>query len=216
MDGLENLGENLVRLATSLKTMEATLPAHPSDFGFGEAMAKLAEAFGTAFRQAHPVLLSSEEAFVELVAGSEPQDWTNDVGEEHLREAGALVHEGILCSQEIVLLLARIASAGRVNAPMTRQVLQPSLSGFAESTSVIGWELKGISHEFQAEVKLLGRAPRNLKDLGTGSRALAADMANAAGRLRLARREWFRIDHRLASATGAGAAGASREPLPTR
>jgi hypothetical protein len=203
VDGLDNLGENLVRLSTALKGLEETPAAMASDATFAEATGSLAEAFALAFRQAHPVLVSTEDSFVLLTAESAPQTWAADVGEESPHQAGALVHEAILCSQEIVSLLVRIAQAGRLNAGLTRRLLQPALPKLADSASVIGWELKGICHEFQAEVKLLRTPPVTLKDLGAGARALARDMADAAGRLRTLRKDWFRTDHRLTAATGA-------------
>lgn len=214
MDGLDNLGENLIRLATSLKTLEESPVTTTSDFAFAEATGKLAEAYDRAFRQTHPVLVSSEDVFIELVADTESQSWVPGLSEERPHQAGSLVHEAILSSQEIVSLLARIAQAGRIHASMTRRLLEPSLPPFTESASVIGWELKGICHEYRAEVKLLGHAPASLKDLGAGARALATDMVDAASRLRSARREWFRIDHRLAAATGAAGGVSTSDALP--
>lgn len=213
VDGLENLGENLIRLATSLKTLEGAGEAASSDFGFAEAMAQLGETYGLAFGQAHPLLVSTEEAFVEMVAEDENPQWESEVSDDRSHQAAALVHEAILSSSEIVSLLARVAQAARVSASMTRQVLRPTLPAFTESASVVGWELKRICHEFQSEMKLLGHAPRSLADLGPGTRALALDMVEGANKLRVARREWFMIDHRLASATGAGVGGA---PSPGR
>ncbi len=203
VDGLENLGENLVRMAISLKGLEEAAPAASSDITFEGAVTKLAEAFGLAFRQAHPVLVSGENAFVQLVAEGELKSLASDLREKHPHRAGTLVHEAILCSQEMVSLMARIAQAGRANAPRTREVLQPSLPKFADSASVIGWELKSICHEFRAEVKLLGRAPTSFRDFGAGTGALVGDMMEIARKLRSARKDWFRMDHQLRAAMDA-------------
>lgn len=202
-----------MRLATSLKTLEETPSAVSNDLAFAGVIGKLAEAFGRAFRQAHPVLVASEGAFVALVAEEGPKEGVMAPSEETSRQAGALVHEAVLCSQEIASLLGRFLRAGRINPPMARRLLEPSLPPFAESLSAIGWELKGICHEYLAEVKLLGQEPTHLRDLPTGARALTHDMADVAGKLRAARKDWFRIDHRLASATGAVAGEAPGGPV---
>ena len=203
-DGLDNLGENLIRLSTALKSVEESAGSSATDASYVAGTGQLGERFGLAFRQAHPVLVSGEKAFLDLVPSGPAASLPSPTGDENPQQAHTLVHEAILASQEIVSLLERMARAGALDAAITRKILQSSLHQFAETTASVGWELKAVCHEYLAEVSLLGGAPATIEDLGPGAAGIVNDMAGAARRLRAARREWFRTDHRLAAATAAG------------
>ncbi len=201
-DGLDNLGENFIRLGTALKAIESAPESTETDTAFAGAVGQLADRFGVAFRQAQPVLVASERSFLDLVPSGEAARLPLAVGEEHPEHARTLVHEGILAAREIVSLLDRVLSAGTENPAVTRQLLEGSLRSLAESSSTVGWELKAVCHEYLSEEELAGGPPATIEGLGPGSVGLIHEMASAARRVRSARREWYRVYHRLTAATG--------------
>ncbi len=211
-DGLDNLGENLIRLSSALKTLETTPTTLSSDTAFASAIGQAAAGYARAFRQTRPVLVAVEKPFLGLVPSGPDDDLPEGADAEDLQQAHTLLHEGILASQEIVSLLERAQRASETAPAATRQILEPALAGLADSTGGAGWELRTVCHEYQAEVRLYGTPPTRLGDIGPGARGLLRDMAGAARRLRAARREWFRIDQRLAAATGVSSEPVSGAP----
>jgi hypothetical protein len=212
-EGLDNFGENLIRLGAGLKSIEESPSATGSDANFAAAIAQAAGGFRLAFRQALPVLTRGERAFLQLVPISEGAELSVHPREDSPQHAHTLVHESVLACVEVLSLLERIEYASTAQPGGARQVLQGSLSALAESTTTTGWEIRTICHEYASEVKLSGADPANLEDLGPGAVGLIHDMAVAAHRLRTVRREWYRVEQRLAAAVGAprspeGAAGA--------
>jgi hypothetical protein len=212
-EGLDNFGENLIRLGASLKAIQDSPSATGSDANFAAAVAQAATGFRLAFRQALPVLTRGERAFLQLVPTSEGMELSTHPREDSPQHAHTLVHEGVLACVEVLSLLERIDSASTTQPGGTRQVLQSALNPLSESTTSAGWEIRTICHEFASEVKLSGLEPANLEDLGPGAVGLIHDMAVAAHHLRTARREWYRVEQRLAAAVGArtgqGTAGAA-------
>ncbi len=208
-EGLENFGENLIRLGSAVKALEESWTAPGTDSEFDASTAQLASAYARAFRMAQPVLLTGEESFLALVPPEPPASLSPSDPETHLRQAHTVVHEAILGAQEIVTLMDRLAESETTDASGTRQVLHGHLGTLSESTTAVGWELKALCHEYQNEVTLAGAPPTSLLDFGPGAVGLVADMARAANHLRRARREWYRLEQRLGSARGA-AAGAGR------
>jgi hypothetical protein len=213
-EGLDNFGENLIRLGAGLKSIQESPSATGSDANFAAAVAQAATGFRLAFRQALPVLTRGERAFLQLVPISEGTELTAHPREDSPQHAHTLVHEGVLACVEVLSLLERIDYASTTQPGSARQVLQGSLAALAESTTAVGWEIRTICHEFASEVKLSGVDPANLEDLGPGAVGLIHDMAVAAHHLRAVRREWYRVDQRLVAAVasspvseGAGRAG---------
>lgn len=207
IEGLDNFGENLIRLGAALKGLEESPGTVSTDEGFRSAIGRLASSFGLAFRQAHPVLAVGEATFLALVPSDATGSLPNLAGREDPQQAHTLVHEAILGSRGTVILLDRIARAAQANPAATRQVVQPSLQALAETTTGVGWELRAVCHEFRSEVDIVGKSLMTIKDLGPGLRGLVHDMASAARQLRAARRGWFIVDQRLAASTGVQATG---------
>jgi hypothetical protein len=206
-EGLDNFGENLIRLGSGLRAIQESPSATGSDANFAAAVAQVATGFRLAFRQALPVLTRGEQAFLQLVPISEGTELSVHPREDSPQHAHTLVHEGVLACVEVLSLLGRIDSVSSTQPGSARQVLQGSLAALAESTTAAGWEIRTICHEFASEVKLSGADPANLEDLGPGAVGLIHDMAVAAHHLRAVRREWYRVEQRLA-----GAVAASRVP----
>lgn len=211
------MGENLIRLAAALKALEETPSAAPTDAAFGAAVGQLARQFALAFRQAHPVLVASEESFLDFVRPDLPGEILPNAAGENPRQAPTLVHEGILASQELVALLERLNEAAQTNAAATRQFVQASLEKLVEMATSTGWDLKGVCHEYLSEAKLAGRPPALLDYMGPGMAGLVNDMAGAARRLRSARNAWYRTGQTLAGLIGSAAevSGVARKASST-
>lgn len=204
VDGLDNLGENLIRLATSVRTIEDTPAALASDAAFAVSMGQMVSGFETAFRQAVPVLVGDEKSFLRLIPMGMASGAGSGDDSASPRQAQTLVHEGILGCQEIASLLGRVAGAAEADPAVTRQILQAALRQLSDSTAATGWDLRAVCHEYQSEVRLSGSVPMVLADLGPGAHSLMNDMARAATKMRGARREWYRLNQRLAAAIGLG------------
>jgi hypothetical protein len=203
-DVLDNLGENLIRLGTSL-TVLAETPANPTNDGaYVESLEQIATGFRLAFRQAKPALASGEVAFVQLTRGSVDElaaTQATQVGEPTAR-AQTLVHEGMLICQEMVGMLNLIEQGARSEPERTRQTFVSAVRSLAEITASAGWELRTVCHEYEAENRLLEPVAGRSREPVVASLGLLHDMAGAAQSLRLARREWFRVGQRLSSALG--------------
>ena len=217
-DVLDNLGENLIRLGTSLSVLAETPPGSSSDAAFVQSLEKVATGFRLAFRQARPALTSGESIFLQLTRASIDELAASHAltGTEHLGRAHTLVHEGVLVCQEMVTLLNLIEQGSQSDPEKTRQSFAGSLRHLAETTATAGWELRTVCHEFESEVRLVEFTGAASKILVPVSMGLLHDMANAAQSLRLARREWFRVGQRLTSALGveAGAPGMLPQTAP--
>ena len=200
-EGLENFGENLIRLGSAVKSLEESWGAPGADPEFDSSTAQLAIAYARAFRMAQPVLLTGEESFLALVPAELPAQFAPANPESHPPQAHTVVHEAILGAQEIVALMDRLAQAETSDPSGTRQVLRGHLGPLADSTAAVGWELKAVCHEYRNEVNLAGAPPTSLLDFGPGAIGLVADMARAANHLRRARREWYRLEQRIGAAT---------------
>lgn len=201
---LDNLGENLIRLGTSLTALAENPAAPTNDAAFAQAMEKAATGFRLAFRQARPALASGQSVFLQLtrasieeLAASHTVSSTEQVGRAH-----TLVHEGVLVCQEMVALLNLIEQGSQTDPERTRRAFSPSLRHLAEVTASSGWDLRSVCHEYEAEVRLAESGGTG-KDLIPASMGLLHDMASAADGLRQSRREWFRVGQRLATALGA-------------
>jgi hypothetical protein len=197
-DGLDNLGENLVRFGGALKTIGGSPASLATDASFATSIGQASTGFRVAFRQVLPVLARGETSFLQLVPAATATELSTHSREDSPLHAHTLLHEGVLACQEMVSLLERIDRTSNSQPGGTRRVLQGSLEELAESTTAIGWELRTICHEYVTEVKLAGIEPSDLEDLGPGSIGLIHDMAVAAHHLRGVRRAWFRIEQRLA------------------
>ena len=202
-EGLENFGENLIRLGSAVKSLEESWAAPGADSEFDSSTAQLASAYARAFRMAQPVLLTGEQSFLALVPAELPTPLSPTDSETNLRQAHTVVHEAILGAQEIVALMDRLTEAETNDPSGTREILHGHLGTLSDSTTAVGWELKSVCHEFRSEVALAGAPPTSLFDFGPGAVGLVVDMARAANHLRRARREWFRLEQRLRSAQGA-------------
>ena len=202
-EGLENFGENLIRLGSAVKSLEESWATPGADSEFDSSTAQLASAYARAFRMAQPVLLSGEESFLALVPAELPAPLYAPDPETNLRQAHTAVHEAILGAQEIVALMDRLTEAETSDPSGTREVLHGHLGTLSDSTTAVGWELKAVCHEYRSEVALAGAPPTSLFDFGPGAVGLVVDLARAANHLRKARREWYRLEQRLRSARGA-------------
>lgn len=207
-DVLDNLGENLIRLGTSLSALSEAPVAPSSDGAFAQSMEQIASGFRLAFRQARPILTTGEKGYVSLVRASlEELEATQVAGDaSQLARAHTLVHEGVLVCQEMVTLLNSVEHGAQTDPERTRRTFQPSLRHLAETTASAGWELRTVCHEYAAEVHLTEANGLTVKELVPASMGLLHDMAIAAHSLRVARREWFRVGQRLAVALGEGSA----------
>ena len=205
-EGLENFGENLIRLGSAVNSLEGTWAAPGNESEFDSSTAQLASAYARAFRMTEPVLLGGEQSFLALVPSELPPPLSAADPETNLRRAHAVVHEAILGAQEIVTLMDRLAEAETSDPSGTRVALHDHLRALAESTTAVGWELKAVCHEYRGEVTLAGAPPTSLLDFGPGALGLVVDMARAANHLRRARREWYRLGQQLGSTRGAAAA----------
>lgn len=212
-EGLDNFGENLVRLGTALKAISEPPAGTASDYGFWSTVGSTSAGFLVAFRQALPVLTRGERSFLQLVPTSEAAELYSHPREDSPQHAHTLLHEGVLACHEILSLLERINQTTGASPSGLREAMQTLIAELAESANAAGWEVRNVCHEFAAEVKLAGAEPANLEDLGPGAVGLIHDMAAAAHRLRRERRQWFRIEQRLKLTTESptGAAG-SRAP----
>ena len=201
---LDNLGENLIRLGTSLSALSEHPTTPPNDAGFAQSTERIATGFRLAFRQARPALSSGQKVFLQLTRASVEELATAQTvgGTEHASRAHTLVHEGILVCQEMVTLLNQVEQASQAEPESLRRTLIPSLPRLAEMTASAGWELRTVCHEYDSEVRLAESNGVSIKDLVPASMGLLHDMAVAAQGLREARREWFRVGQRLASAVG--------------
>lgn len=198
-DALDNLGENLVRLGSSLRAYEERPGGLSSDEEIVTTVDPLAVRFSAAFRQARPILEYTERYFLRLEP-SGPEGGTPPSSKEHsLRDADTLVHEAILSTQEIISLLERVVEASQVDAAKTRRILQPTLRQLSDSFVDVGWELRIVCHEFSSEVGLTASPPARLDELGAGAAVLIRDMASVARQLRSSRKLWFRIERRLSA-----------------
>jgi hypothetical protein len=204
-DVLDNLGENLVRLGTSLTALSENSSAPPNDVAFSQSMERIATGFRLAFRQARPALDASEKPFRQLTRASieELVATQGAAGAEQIGRAHTLVHEGILVCHEMVTLLNLIEHASQTDPEKTRRTFTPSLRHLAETTASSGWELRTICHEFESERGLAPRDGAATKGaIEPVSMGLLHDMAIGAHGLRVARREWFRAGQRLAVTLG--------------
>ena len=203
-DVLDNLGENLIRLGTSLSALSENPATPTNDPSFAQVMEKAATGFRLAFRQAKPALVAGQNIFLQLTRASiEELAASHTVsGIEHAGRAHTLVHEGVLVCQEMVGLLNLIEQGSQTDPERTRRAFVPSLRHLAEVTAATGWDLRSVCHEYEAEVRLAESSGVTVKDLVPASMGLLNDMGNAADGLRQARREWFRVGQRLASALG--------------
>lgn len=203
-DVLDNLGENLIRLGTSLSALAEGPAGAANDVTFAQSMERIATGFRLAFRQARPALSTGEKVFLQLARASLEEliaaqtiSGTDQVGRAH-----TLVHEGLLLCQEMVTELNRVEQAAQTYPEQTRGTFAPSLASLAETTAAAGWELRAVCHEYQAELRLAEATGLTVKDLVPASMGLLHDMASTARGLRDVRREWFRVGQRLASAVG--------------
>lgn len=213
-EALDNLGENLVRLGSSLRAHEDKPGGLSSDEEIVTTLGPLAAKFAAAFRQAQPILEYTERFFLRLEpSGPGTKPPTADT-ETLLRDADTLVHEAILSAREIVSFLDRLVEVSRVDAGRTRRILQPILHQFSDSVVNVGWELRTVCHEFSSEVNLTGSPPAHLEELGVGATVLTRDMVSTARQLRSSRKLWFRTEQRLAAipvSVPAGGRAGSRE-----
>lgn len=212
-DVLDNLGENLIRLGTSLTALAEgpTVPAN--DAAFAPAIERIASGFRLAFRQARPLLTSGEKVFLQLARASvEELASSHSAGvTEPIARAHTLVHEGVLVCQEMVAVLNTVEQAAQTDPDATRQTFTPALGHLAETTAAAGWELRTVCHEYVAEVRLAETTGMTIRELVPASMGLLHDMAAVADGLRTARREWFRIGQRLQAALRAD----SQKSLPS-
>lgn len=201
---LDNLGENLIRLGTSLSALAEAPPATTSEATFAQGMEKTASGFRLAFRQARPALAAGERVFLQFVRASLEELLTShSVSEsEEVARAHTLVHEGVLVCQEMVMALNQVEHAAQTDPQGVRRTFAPSLRVLAETTASAGWEVRTVCHEYAAEVHLSETKPSGVKELVLASMGLLYDMTAAAGSLRSARREWFRVGERLAATLG--------------
>lgn len=206
-DVLDNLGENLIRLGTSLSALGEGPGSPTTDAIFSQAMERAASGFRLAFRQARPALAAGEKVFLQLVrASTEELAASHSIGEANqVARAHTLVREGVLVCQEMVTLLNTVEHAAQTDPEPIRRTFAPSLRTLAESTASAGWELRTVCHEYSAELRLAETSGITVKELIPASMGLLHDMASAAESLRGARREWFRVGQRLAVALGEGA-----------
>jgi hypothetical protein len=199
---LDNLGENLIRLGTSLSALADNPSTATDDAAFAQGMEGIASGFRLAFRQARSAMVSGEKVFLQLVRASTEElvasQATADPAE--IGPAQTLVHEGVLVCQEMVTLLNEIEHGAQTDPGRTRQTFAPSLGQLAESTASAGWELRAVAHEYVAEVHLAETTGVTQKELVPASMGLLHDMTATARSLRGARKEWFRVGQRLASA----------------
>lgn len=202
LGGLDNLGNNLIRLGSSLKSLERDSVTLRIDTAFAASVRQLGQLFSPAFRQAYQVLLANEEAFVSVATYSSPGTPPKTEEGSHPEQARTLVHEAILGARELVLFLSRVQRAVSVDATMGRQILQESLHSLGGSLVSTGWAVRHVCQEYDAELGLLGHAPGNLGEFGPGAVGLVHDMGRTARQLRSARREWFVVDQRIAAALG--------------
>ncbi len=205
VDGLDNLGENLIRLATGFEGLDRSAAAVPDDVQFARSLSEIASGFRVAFRQAQPVLLNEEANFLSLVPAAPETSLAAAAPGDDVRRAHTLVHEGVLAAHGMLSLLDGFLRSGSSQPAALRRTIQPALRSLAESSSVVGWELRAVCHEYRTEVRLAGESPETLTDLTPGWVGLIHDMSATARRLRLSRREWFRTNRQLASASGFGA-----------
>jgi hypothetical protein len=201
-EGMDNLGENLVRLGTALKAIEGSPSTSSTDASFAASMEQVVTGYRVAFRQTLPVLVRSERSFLHLVPASLAAELSTHPREDSPQHAHTFLHEGILACQEIASLLDRVDRSCQAQPGDTRLVLQSSLAPLSDSTASVGWEIRTICHEYESEVQLAGIEPEALDDFGAGSVGMIHDLAAAAHHLRSARREWFRVEQRLAAAVG--------------
>ena len=201
-EGLENLGENLMRLSSAVQPLRVSLESPAPDAQSGPSISQLAGAYAKAFRMAPPVLRSGEAAFLALVPAELPNLAYAAPGEVPPQQAHTLIHEAILGAQEMVSLLDRLAESEGADPTGTLTALRGLLPSLAESAAAVGWELKAVCHEFESEVKLAGGSPASLPELGPGAVGLITDLAQAARNLRVARREWYRLEQQLAAFLG--------------
>ncbi len=203
-DVLDNLGENLIRLGTSLSVLADTPANAASEATFIQSMERIATGFRLAFRQARPALVAGEAVFVQLTKMSVDELATvhSVSATEKLGGAHTLVHEGVLVCQEMVALLNLIEQGAQTEPERTRQTFLSSLRALAEVTASSGWDLRNVSHEYEAESRLTEGRGGTPRPVATASMGLLHDMAEAARGLRAARREWFRIGQRLSSVLG--------------
>jgi hypothetical protein len=215
-DVLDNLGENLIRLGTSLSVLSETPSAATHDAAFIQSMGQIATGFRLAFRQARPALAAGEPGFREAIHSTVPSPAPASGGHsvDPAGRAETLVHEGILVCQDMVTLLNLIEQGSGTDPDRTRQTFVPALRRLAETTAAAGWELRTICHEYESEVHLSESLGTERKGAPPVSLGLLYDLAGAAQSLRLARREWFRAGQRLATILGTEAprAAAVGEP----
>jgi hypothetical protein len=202
VDGLDNLGENLIRLGSSFRNLENTPALLEDEQGFPTAVGHLASVFVVAFRQAHPVLVAGEKSYLNLVPANLEASLPFRPGGEDPRLAHTLVHEAVLASHEVTTLLVRCTQLTAENRELPRKVLLAALHPFTESLLRVGWELREVCHEYMNEVALATGTPDLLSDIGPGFTGLVFDLAGAARRVRLARRLWYRFEARLTAAAG--------------
>jgi hypothetical protein len=214
-EALDNLGENLIRLGSSIRSVEKTPGILSNDANFATSLGQLASVFGAAFRQAQPALEAGEDSYLRLLPAEVDTRLPAHPGEEDPRWATTLFHESILGSREIIQLLARITQGLNAGPEIPRKILRLSLHSWSESVLTVGWEIRDVCHEYLAEVELAGGPPTSLEDLGPGYLGLLRDLTSAARQMRAMRRQWYRLDSRLAAAaglkTGSGVASESFE-----
>ena len=201
-EGLENLGENLVRLGSALRAIQQSQGTLDEEAPSSVAVAQLSATFGLALRQARAVLISNEASFLALMRPSTPTMVSGALQAGELELARSLVREGIHGAQQLVTLLERIGKAAPTDSALVSSILTSSLEHLGDTVGAAGWQLVGVCHEFQAELSLLASPPASVGDLGPGGGALLNDMTSAVRELRASRRFWFRVDHQIASATG--------------
>jgi hypothetical protein len=203
---LDNLGENLIRLGTSLSSLAETPSAQASETVFAQALGTTASGFRVAFRQARPALAAGEKVFLQLAhASTEELLSSHSVGESsQVARAHTLVHEGVLVCQEMVVALNQVEHAAQTHPKGVRRTFAPSLRVLAETTASAGWEVRTVCHEYAAEVRLSETKPAGVRELALASMGLLLDMTAAASSLRSARREWFRVGEQLAAMLGGG------------
>jgi len=204
-DVLDNLGENLVRLGTSLSFLADSAVSSAAEGTYAQSMEQIATGFRLAFRQARPALAAGESSFRQLTRASVEEFSTGQsvATSDALGRAHTLVHEGILVCQEMVTLLNLIEQGAQTEPEKTRQTFVSAARRLAEVTATAGWELRTVCHEYDAEVRLSETAAKNSRELVLASMGLLQDMANAAQSLRAARREWYRLGQRLSAVLGA-------------
>lgn len=214
-DVLDNLGENLIRLGTSLSVLSEARSPPEYESTYAQALEKIATGFRLAFRQARPALASQEKVYLQYVRASVDEiaasHGTYGGGERDPAVAHTLVHEGVLVCQEMVTLLNLIEQGAQLEPDRIRHTFATSAHGLSETTASAGWELRAVCHEHDAETRL-AEAGGPSKELIPASMGLLHDMAQAARTLRSARREWFRVGQRISSALGSDAARAGETP----